>query len=65
MPNIHLQVRKARDQLENMVIDWASNSGLTSIEMIRAVHSIQDWFIRTALREERHPDNPDKKADEE
>ena len=39
--------------------------GLTTVEMLQAVNTWQGTVLKYMLRAERHPDDPDKGADEE
>ena len=60
-----LHVQGAEASIQLATIDLQAEHELTDVEMIRALlHCMQSISTRL-LRVERHPDNPDQKADEE
>lgn len=59
-----LPVQSATAELKQRILDFADEHGLTDIEMVRALAEAQSIFTTSLLRAERHPGNPDRKADE-
>lgn len=58
-------VQEARLGLSGRVIEWLdAYPDLTYVEAMQCLQAEQDSLLRYALRAERHPDDPDKKADE-
>lgn len=57
-------VARARNELERTFFKIAEERGLTPLEMATIAYELQAFPLRAALRLERHPDDPDKKADE-
>ena len=60
-----LDVQRAQTKIEIMILDAASEAGLTNIELLQALASSQQGILKYMLRAERHPDEPDKPAMEE
>lgn len=58
-------VEKAGARIRQVVADALKPDELTYIEFIQVMNEIQASWLRYALREERHPDDPEKRADEE
>jgi hypothetical protein len=57
-------VRKASGAVHNAVLDIAGDFDLTHAETVGILLDIAASLHKYVLREERHPDNPDRKADE-
>lgn len=58
-------VDKAALDLQDVYYQWMkANPNLTYLEVIICTHRLLDSPLRYALRSERHPDDPEKKADE-
>lgn len=61
----YFQVEKASVEFKGMLCAWRERHDLTYLEAIRIVlEACQGSLVRYALRQERHPDDLDKKADE-
>lgn len=58
-------VATARVELHGWLMAWMERHNLTWIEGIRELMMTASDWMRYPLRSERHPDDPDKKADEE
>lgn len=59
------KVKKAAAKFQNMMLDLDQQFDLTEVEWLGIMTAyIQDGFLKYMLREERHPNNLDKKADE-
>jgi hypothetical protein len=59
-------VERARAEFGVVVLQFLSDHGyLTDIELAGIMLFAPEVPIRYALRAERHPDDPDRKADEE
>lgn len=57
--------QKAEIDLHGLLIDWLErNPDLTWAEAVRCLASIIANWSKYPVREERHPGEPDKKADE-
>jgi hypothetical protein len=59
-----LPVQAARIAIEEATLGLAEKRGLTWIELARCLGEIQQTALKYALRAERHPDDPDARADE-
>lgn len=59
-----LPVQGAEADLRIALNDFQEQRDLTDIEMLRALQSHEERITRRLLRAERHPDDPDRKADE-
>jgi hypothetical protein len=59
------RVHLAQTQLAIKVIEHQEEYRLTDIEILQALAEIQATTLKYMLRHERHPDDPDKGADEE
>lgn len=56
----------ARADMQKAVCDVVSkHRDLTHVELISILNEVQQGWIGYALRDERHPDDPDKRAGEE
>lgn len=60
-----LPVQRASIKLERLLWEFQRQHDLTDLETLRLLNTHQDLITRHMLRVERHPDNPDAKADEE
>ena len=60
-----MPVQKADVELHNFLVDWQSRHDLTFTEVAVLLAERQANVLKYALRAERHPDDPDRKADEE
>ncbi|WFC43215.1 hypothetical protein [Pseudoxanthomonas sp. SE1] len=57
-------VRLAQIDIERAVLEVAERNGLTYVETMQGLARAMESFSKHALRSERHPDDPDKGADE-
>ena len=57
-------VRKAAVVFIDWLIGFQEEHNLTDIEMMQIITEGQQMVLKYALRAERHPDDPDAKADE-
>lgn len=63
--HIRLQItKKAELELSAAVCDIVEKNGLTMVEAVRMLAKETEHWTVYALRAERHPKNPNKKADE-
>lgn len=60
-----MQVQRADAALGMTLAKFQGEHDLTNIEMARILSGQLDSVLKYALRAERHPDDPDRKADEE
>lgn len=60
-----MQVQQAEADLGMTLVRFQGEHDLTDIEMARALTGQLERLLKYALRRERHPDDPDRKADEE
>ena len=51
--------------LSGLLLKWLEKYDLTELEVIRMLNQEQEKWVRYALRSERHPEDPSRKADEE
>ena len=58
-------VRKASGAFTDWLIGFQQEHELTDVELMQILTEGQQMVLKYALRAERHPDNPDRKADEE
>lgn len=58
-------VQKADGLFEEHAIQFQEEHDLTDIEMLRILINCQQRVTKYMLRAERHPDDPDRKADEQ
>ena len=58
-------VQKAAAELDSLLIEWLERHDLTWLEAIQTLQIKSAYWMRYPLRSERHPDDPEKKADEE
>lgn len=58
-------VEQARCELTRSLIDIETRHGLTMVETIKILNESQASLIKYAIRAERHPNDPDKRGDEE
>lgn len=56
--------QKAGNELSSLITTWLQKHDLTYLEAIRCIQEVQFRWINYALRAERHPDDPERKADE-
>jgi hypothetical protein len=59
------QASRARADLREHVFQWMQKHELTDLETAVILADLQSASLKYALRAERHPDDPDKGADEE
>jgi hypothetical protein len=59
-----LPVRSARNELERLVWEWMARHDVTYVEAVRCLLDVTERITTYQLREERHPGNPEHKADE-
>ena len=59
-----MHVQRARALLHNQVINFAEQQELTNVEVTDLLLHVAGRFNLMTLRAERHPDDPEKKADE-
>jgi hypothetical protein len=62
-PRTH-RVAMAKFDIERAVLEIVDREGLTFIELVQALTATIDRASKYALRRERHPEHPDKPADE-
>lgn len=55
----------AEVELNRLTWDWMTKHDLTYVEAVRALTHQIDELTKFMLRQERHPGDPDGKADEE
>ena len=60
-----MQVQRAGAELGQLLIAWYEKHGLTDIEACVEITAQLQSLLKYPLRAERHPDDPDRKADEE
>ena len=60
-----MPVAQATNELQKFVLDWSSAHKLTALETATALIETSKNWLKYVLREERHPNEPEKKADEE
>ena len=58
-------VQKADVELHGFLAEWQNRHGLTFTEVAILLTGRQQNVLKFVLRSERHPDDPDRKADEE
>lgn len=58
------QVLLAQLDIQRAIITLAGQHGLTYVETVQGVARALEQISKHALRDERHPGNPDKGADE-
>jgi hypothetical protein len=58
-------VKRAEVELSQFLLHWAERHGLTWCEMARALTEQTQVCLKYILRSERHPEDPNKKADED
>ena len=58
------QVQLARIDISRKIIESANAAGLTYVETVQAITDALELLSKHALRAERHPNGPDKGADE-
>jgi hypothetical protein len=68
-PQLHEHPRadrahQARAELKILVDKFQRDHGLTDIELLQALTECQQSILKYMLRAERHPDDPDRGADE-
>lgn len=57
-------VQKAQADMDLLLLDFRSKHDLTDIEFLQCLNYIGQSTLKYMLRTERHPNNPDKRADE-
>lgn len=60
-----MPVQKAEGHLKRYLWDFQKEYDLTDIELLRALIECQVTVTKYMLRAERHPDDPERKADEQ
>jgi hypothetical protein len=68
MPKLHQRfhlVKEAEHDLRTFLVDLQAVRDITDLELLQMLTSYQLIIQRSLLREERHPDDPSKPADEE
>jgi hypothetical protein len=58
-------VQKAENHLKRYLWEFQEEYALTDLELLRALIDAQQTVTKYMLRAERHPDDPERKADEE
>ena len=58
-----MMVKRAEVELSQFLLQWAERHGLTGCEMVRALTEQIQMCLKYMLRAERHPEDPNKKAD--
>jgi hypothetical protein len=67
MPRLHERVEvteRAANDVRNLLLVWLQRNDLTWGEAIRILAYELAHFTKYPIRQERHPDDPEKKADE-
>jgi len=59
------EVERAKTKIAVKVIHMVDEAGLTDIEYLSMLVSMQAGALKSMLRAERHPDDPDRPAMEE
>lgn len=59
-----LPVQKAGNQIKMSLIEMQQEHDLTNVEMLRVLIEAQQEITKYMLRDERHPGDPEHKADE-
>lgn len=57
-------VQRAEYDIRGKLLDLQEEHDLTDIEMLQVLNSAEGVVLKYMLRRERHPDDPEKKADE-
>lgn len=60
-----LDVQRASSAIRGRLLDMQETHGLTDVEMLRVLIEHLQTITKYLLREERHPGDPERKADEE
>jgi len=60
-----MPVAKAHGHLKRWLWEFQQEYDLTDIELLQGLADAQQQVLKYMLRAERHPDDPDAKADEE
>lgn len=60
-----LLVQSARNELSRCVVKVWEQHELTAIELVTVLATLTAEYAKYPLRDERHPGQPDKKANEE
>ena len=58
-------VQQAHNELDLAVIDMCKKYELTYAELFSVLNQIEVSWIKYAIRDERHPDDPEKRGGEE
>lgn len=67
-PRLHdrfFQVQEAQNKLSRYLLELAKEYDLTPVEEACILNEVQASCLKYAKREERHPEDPNKKGDEE
>ena len=59
-----LRVQHAKQAIDRAISDAWGGYALTAVEVVSVLVQLTAEHLKYALREERHPDDPGKKADE-
>jgi hypothetical protein len=59
-----MPVQRASLEIRRALDDAQERHGLTDVEMLRVLFEHQTTISKYLLRDERHPGEPDRKADE-
>lgn len=59
-----LRVEKARAKIAVEINELWEKHDLTAIEFLQALNTVEATVLKYMLRAERHPNDPDKSADE-
>lgn len=59
-----LPVQGAEARIKLALLELQQEHDLTDVEMLQILHLAQLSILKYMLRAERHPDDPDRKADE-
>lgn len=57
-------VQRAEHDIRDKLLALQEEHDLTDIEMLQVLSSAEGEILKYMLRRERHPDDPEKKADE-
>jgi hypothetical protein len=60
-----MPVQRAHSELAGHLCDFQDRHDLTDTEMAMMLADLQHRYLTLLLRAERHPDDPERKADEE
>jgi hypothetical protein len=60
-----MPVQEATVEFEMLLLQFERARDLTEVEMLQILAGAQQRILKYMLRAERHPDDPDRKGDEE